>query len=487
MSGKSLKNNSLYNIIYTVANILFPLLTSVYAARVLFTDGIGRVAYGQNIASYFIILASLGLPTYGVREIAKVRNNRKDTNKLFTELLIINTCFTTIAIIAYVFLIISIDKLKRDYVLFLCCGQQIVMSYFYIDWFYQGQEEYKYIAIRSILVKLVCFFAVFIFVKSADDYIVYAFISSLTFTLNNIFNVFSIRRFVKLDFMDLHFKRHFSSLMILALSIFLSTAYSKIDVTMLGSMTTDCAIGLYNNACKIVEMIITVCTAIPVVFLPRLSYYYEHDKVKFEGLIEMGIKVLSFVSFPVSIGVFVLAPQIMRVLYGESFLTGYVTVRIFTLLIIVKSFGNLLCYQLVVATGNERKRLPVYSIAVILNIIFNAVLIPDMAQNGAAIASVISEFVVNVGQLYGISKIVHIPVPGKDLLQGAITSIAMGIVVFAISQLEINIFVQTIFAVPVGAGIYMVCNILCKNEIAMLGVNMFREKIRSDGLDMGNL
>ena len=478
MPEKSIKKNSLYNIIYNVANILFPLITSIYVARVLLTDGIGRVAYGQNIASYFIILASLGLPTYGVREIAKVRNNRENTNKLFTELFIINACFTTISILGYALLVFSVDKFRRDYMLFLCCGLQIVMGYFNIDWFYQGKEEYKYITFRSILVKFICFLAVFIFVRASDDYITYALISSLAVTLNNVFNILHAHKYVTLDFAGLQFERHFIPLLVLAMSVFLSSAYSKIDITMLGSMATDNAIGLYNNAHKIVEMIITVCTAISAVFLPRLSYYYGRDKIRFEGLIESGMKVLSFISFPICIGLIILAPQIMQILYGESFRPGNVTVRIFAILVIVKSFGNLLCYQLVIATGNEKKRLPAYLAAAILNIIFNVILIPNMAQNGAAIASIISEIVVNAGQLYAMSKIIYIPVPGKVLLQGAMTTAVMGIVVFAISQLEISIYVQTMSAVTLGAAVYIVVNILMKNEIAIMGVNMFMAKIR---------
>lgn len=59
---KSLVKNSLYNILYTTINILFPLITSIYSARILLASGVGTVAYSQNIASYFVTFAALGLP-----------------------------------------------------------------------------------------------------------------------------------------------------------------------------------------------------------------------------------------------------------------------------------------------------------------------------------------------------------------------------------------------------------------------------------------
>lgn len=68
---KSLAKNSIYNIIYTIANILFPFVTSIYVSRILLPVGVGKVASAQNIASYFVTLAALGLPSYGVREFAR--------------------------------------------------------------------------------------------------------------------------------------------------------------------------------------------------------------------------------------------------------------------------------------------------------------------------------------------------------------------------------------------------------------------------------
>ena len=84
--NKSLAKNSLFNVIYTVSNILFPLIASMYISRILLADGVGRVSYAQNVVSYFTTFAALGLPVYGIREIAKARDNQNSLNEVFTEL-----------------------------------------------------------------------------------------------------------------------------------------------------------------------------------------------------------------------------------------------------------------------------------------------------------------------------------------------------------------------------------------------------------------
>ena len=476
--AKSLRKNSLFNILYNTASVLFPFITSIYTSRVLQSDGIGKVAYGQNLASYFVIFAVLGLPTYGVREIAKIEKNQDDINKVFTELIIINALFTTIATFFYVLLILCVPKFKSDFKLFFSCGLQIVLNYLNIDWFYQGKEEYIYISIRSIIVKTVSFFMVLLIVKRHDDYILYALISSLALSANYIFNIIHARKYVKITLAGLNFKRHYKSLIILAVSYFLSAAYSKIDITMLGSMSTESATGIYNNAHKIIDMAIVVCSSISSVFLPRLSYYYKYNRSQFLALIEMGIRILSFISFPVTIEIFIVAPQIMRILYGESFAAGALTIRIFSLLILVKSFGNLLCYQLVIATENEKKRLLPFLFAAIFNIIFNAILIPRMAQNGAAIASVVSELIVNVLQFIAIHKLLSIKLSAKPIIEAVTTSVVMGIAGLLISRLFDCYLLQLGSSAILGVAIYFLLNYIIRNETLINILNIAKRSIR---------
>ena len=69
---KSMLKNSVFNIIYTASNILFPFITSIYVSRILLPVGVGKVASAQNIASYFVTAAALGLPSYGFVNLQKL-------------------------------------------------------------------------------------------------------------------------------------------------------------------------------------------------------------------------------------------------------------------------------------------------------------------------------------------------------------------------------------------------------------------------------
>ena len=104
MMQKSLAQNALFNMLYKALTVIFPLVTVSYVSHILGASGIGQVSSAQNFVTYFTMVASLGIPTYGVRAIAKKRihNNKKLTDEVFSELFIINACATTISLISYI-------------------------------------------------------------------------------------------------------------------------------------------------------------------------------------------------------------------------------------------------------------------------------------------------------------------------------------------------------------------------------------------------
>lgn len=472
---KSLAKNGIFNTTYTVLNILFPLITSSYVARVILTEGIGKVAYAQSIVSYFVLLACLGIPNYGLREIAKIKDNKEKKSKLFTELILINFLSTTAAIIAYIAIILAIPSLYNQLPLFIACGSIIALNYFNIDWFYQGEEEYVYIVYRSIFIKVVSIICLFLFVKKQEDYVLYAWILSCATGGNYIFNAVHSKKYVCINLKGLDLKQHLRPIFVFAGGVILSSIYANIDTTMLGIMATDHSTGIYNYAHKIVQLSIAVCTSITAVFLPRLSYYYANDSKKFLELVAKGINLLTFITIPMAAGIFMIAPEVIQILYGSAFYASAVTVRVFCILIIVKGFGDLLCFQLISCTGNEIHRIPAVIIANVTNIILNAFLIPFLAENGAAIASVVSEIIVNIYQVRIVKKKVSIRFNKLTVIHSLIgTGLAIGYCLI-IKMIHLPILLSAIVLSCGGVIVYFLVNIIFKDKTALLMIECVKK------------
>jgi len=105
MKQKSLKKNFLYNSLLKVSNIIFPIITFPYVARILLAEGIGKVEFSLSVIQYFILLSQAGIPTYAVRECAKYRNNKDKLSKTVQEILLINF---PLIVLSYIILFISL-------------------------------------------------------------------------------------------------------------------------------------------------------------------------------------------------------------------------------------------------------------------------------------------------------------------------------------------------------------------------------------------
>ena len=473
---KSLAKNSLFNALYQMLNMIFPLITSMYVARTLLPEGVGRVAYAQNIASYFVTAAALGIPTVGLRAVSIERNNKLKLNKVFSELVILNACSTLISLLLYLSLVFGNPAIKVDYPLYLAVGLVIAFNLINIDWFYQAHEEYVYIVIRSIVVKVLSLLGLFVFVTSKEDYVIYAVLTSFATCGNYIFNIVRVKRYVTFSFRDLNLLQHIKPVMFFAGTLFFAAIYGKVDTTMLGIIVGDESVGYYSYAHKILQIGVSFCASITSAFLPRLSYCYEHDKEQFYALIAKGLHIIAFLSIPAATGLFILAPEAIVLLFGAAFMPAAQTLRIFSGLIIVYAFGNLMCYQMMICSGSEKKHVVVLACAAVMNVILNLVLIPRFKHNGAAIASVVTEAFINIVESIYFAKLLKLKYNWTVMREALISSGIMGLSILFLK----NIVHGSVFAfgccIIIGVVVYVTVNIIFKNKLVTEGIILMRRK-----------
>ena len=169
----SLKRNILYNSIRVGSNLVFPLITFPYVTRILGPESLGLFNYVVAIVGYFTLFANLGFPMYGTREIAQTKNDplqlEKVTNSIFTA-----ACISCLVMyLLYFITSIFISGSSEDFIIFFITGLSILLSCISFEWFFQGIEDFKFITIRSIIIKVVTIVCLFVFVKSKEDLTAY--------------------------------------------------------------------------------------------------------------------------------------------------------------------------------------------------------------------------------------------------------------------------------------------------------------------------
>ena len=468
--SKSLVKNSFYNTLYKLVTALYPLVAVRYVSHILLSEKMGLVSYSQNIVSYFTVVAALGIPTYGIRETAVRANDKEKCSQLFWELFIINVCSTTIAVISYVVLVLAVDKFSEYKTLYAIAGLQIVFNYLNVDWFYQGIEDYKYISVRSIAVKLIALIALPLVIHTQDDYLWYALIYCLAIGGNNIFNIIRIRKYICKPCFKLKILKHLKSISILLMVSIAVEVYAMIDTTMLGFFCDDSIVGCYSNAMKLTRMVTTMATAVGTVLFPRLSVIYSNkQEEQFNELVNKGIKIMLMIALPASVGLIVCSKSIILLFFGNTFEKAIPLLRILALMVPIIACNTLMGGQVLVTTNQESRYVITVIIASIVNVILNANCIPIFGATSAAIASLISELIDLILYNWFARKYVHLHF-SKRYIISIIVPLSMYCVVsrVIITQMQLNSFFTLMWNVIVCVGLYVGLGYIMKNESIIL-------------------
>ncbi|KFZ27413.1 MAG: putative O-antigen transporter [Candidatus Izimaplasma bacterium HR2] len=399
---KSIKKNLFYNTLLRMLNVIVPLITFPYVARVLTPVGIGKFDFSFAIVQYFILIAQVGIPIYAVRQCAKYSDDKDRLSRTVQEILLINVVMMFISYIGFIILIFAIKELFEYRILLLIIGFNIFSTSIGIEWFYQAIEKFKYIAIRSFIVKIITIVLIFTLVKSSDDLIVYAILIIVSVSLGYIYNFIYMNKHINIfkKYDNFSLKRHFKPIIYLfALTISVSI-YTNLDKVMLGVISGNIYVGYYGAANKIVKIILAIVTSLGAVLLPRMSNYIEKQEyAKINELIKKSLMFILLISIPASIGLFLLANPIIIIFAGSEYIEAIKTIKIMSPVIIIIALSNIIGIQILVAHGKEKLTMASTMLGAAVNMILNFILIPVYYQNGAAIATIVAELSITIIQI----------------------------------------------------------------------------------------
>lgn len=473
---KSLAANSIYNVIYRLLNTVFPLIATVYSSHILLSSGVGKVTSAQNIVSYFILIASLGIPTYGIKAIAVARQNKERLSQTFWELFIINLISSVACSLCFIVMIENAPFIKGEQALYLVAGLNLFANVLNVDWFYQGLEEYKYITLRSISVKAVSYGLMFIFVRDRSDYIVYALLSSTALVGNYFFNAIRVWKYITPHFTGLHFSKHLKPIMFLLASTVAVEVYTLADTTMITFMCNDSAVGMYDVASKVIRVVRGVCTAACAVFLPRLSMYYSQNQLsEFKDLIGKGFKMLLIFTIPAAAGIILIANPAIVLLFGESFEGSIFPAQILAVSIISVALSGFFGNQVLVTVGKEKTVMLSTMLGAAANVCLNSILIPCMGISGAAIASVITELGVAAFQMFNLRNSYLPKTEGKFWLSVGISIAIMSGFVLLMKALIANSIIRVAVAIVAGVIGYTIGLLITRNEVVFEIINKIQQ------------
>lgn len=421
MSQPSIKKNVAYKSVLTLSTYLINFITFPYVARVLGVERIGLVNFVDNTVNYFLLFATMGVGLLGVREIAAVKEDKKRRDQVYSSVLALNLLFTLVSLGIYLLCVVTIPKLCQYDELFYIGTAKILFTVFLVEWFFTGVENFRYITLRSILIKVLYIISVFLFVRDTSDYRLYFILTVGVVVLNALINQLYIRKFVRVRWNNIQLFKYLKQNVTLGIYTLMTSMYLTFNVMYLGLVSNNTEVGYYTTAFKLYSVILGFFTAFTNVMLPRMSSLLANgEKDRFQELVNRSFSVMSTCCIPLILCSMIMAPQIVYILSGPGYEGAILPMRIIMPAAFAVGVAQVLAIQVLMPMKKDKVLLVASIIGAVVSLLINLLVVPYIESVGSAVVLLCSEAVVTGAYLWYVLShkltLISVKTIGKSVL-----------------------------------------------------------------------
>lgn len=427
--------NYLYNLTYQIFLLIVPLITIPYISRVLGPSGVGINTVTNSLAQYFILFANLGLTTYGQREIAYHRDDKYKTSKTFIEIELLSIITTLISFILYCIVVGQFHKYETYY---FAQSFLILATAADISWLFMGMEKFRIIVLRNFVFKIISIVLIFSLVKNKNDLLTYILIISFTTLISNCsLWPYALGYIQKISIKVIELKKHLAPTIALFLPQIAITVYTVLSKLMLGYLSSVQEAGYFDNADKIVRILLTLVTAFTSVMMPHIANaYVKKETHKIRTLLNNGISFSILMAIPMISIINGISDKFVPWFFGTKFTSVAIVLKIEAFAILPIAMASVLGSQYLIPLNKNKEYIYSILFGAGVNILINIPLISLFQARGTAISTIISEYCVTCGQFYFARSKINFLNMFKLILK---TSFA-GIITFLVVMSESNFF-----------------------------------------------
>lgn len=474
---KSVTKNYIYNLIYQLLLLVLPLITTPYVSRILGAENIGIYSFTISITTFFVIFGSLGVATYGQREIAYYQNDKKKYSKIFWEIAIFRIIVMTFSMIVFYFVFVfRTNEYSMFYKILLL---ELFGNAIDISWFFQGMEDFKKIVLRNSLVKIISIICVFAFVRDSGDLVKYFFIYVFSVLVGYVSIWLYLPKYLeKIKIKELHILRHLKPTIGLFIPQIAIQVYTLLDKTMIGSIISDKSeVGYYEQGQKIIKVLLTVVTSLGTVMLPRIaSIFANGDKEKIQEYMKKSFNMVYLLAFPMIFGIIAVSKAFVPIFFGEGYDRVAVLMSVISPILLLVGLSNVTGTQFLLPTKRQKEFTISVCCGAVVNLITNGLLIWRFGAIGASIGTIIAEFTVTIIQMYFTRKDFNYKKIVLLSWKYLFSSVVMFGVCLVIRHFITRNIISVLVQVVVGASVYGISLLVLKDKFIYEVINRVLRK-----------
>lgn len=411
------RSGLMWSAMLTGATYVFPLIVYPYVSRVLGVADIGLVGFIDSVVTWFILISMMGISILGIRETAKAGGSPEGLGRVLSGLLAVNGAMTLVCLLAMIVATAAVPQLREHWRLMAVGMCKLLFNLFIVEWFWRGIGKFRYITVRTVVVRAAYVAAVFLTVKGPDDTFLYYFLTMTVVAVTAAVNMWRARRYVafpqgivSLRRVAEDARRYVRPFLSLGTYMLLTAFYTTLNVVILGFVSTDTEVGYYSTAVKLFSIFLALITALGMAVMPRTSVLasqgrrdvIRRDSVRY-------VRVLICAAVPVSVLGVVFAPEAVMLLCGPGYEGAVLPVRIIFPFIAVFGMEQLLVMQILTPLGRDRAVNRNSLVAAAAGVVLNALLVPRFGAVGSAVVWVTCETIVMLLSVLSVRKAMHDP------------------------------------------------------------------------------
>lgn len=442
--AQRITQNFLWLLIGEVASNGLAFLSTVYLSRTLTETGFGKLAFAQAVATYLILLVNSGLPTFGIREIAK---NQGQVKEFFLNIVALRLLFAIVIFSVFTFVLWQLHYPREMKILLTGTALWVFPQAIYADFAFQGLEKMQFVAAGRGLVQLVFLLSIFYWIKGSEDLKtvpLFKFGSELLagVVLLTIFLV-SVGKWSFKDLKIATWKPFLKEAWAIAASLILINIYYTFDTLLLGLLDQPAVVGWYNAAYKVIMLFVGIAGLLQMAFAPFFASEKDNRDMFRKGMAGFSV-VLIFLSALIFGSLFLGSQDIIRLLYGTDYLPSIPILRLLSIALVFIFLDTVFLAPLLF-TGFQKYYLLSVLIGAVSNMTLNLILIPIWSYNGAAIATISSNLLIALSGAIFFGRSFYFD---RQLIQKILIGITiLGAVVFIIFQLQLSSLIAVILFV----------------------------------------
>lgn len=478
MKSPSIKKNFIFSLFNQMVAIAIPLIVTPYTSRIFGADGIGINSYTTANVTYFMLFCMLGISGYGQRTIAIVREDKKETSKVFWELQIIHFITFVLCSIVYLFLVFN----STDYqIYYIAQYTMLISSFFDITWFYQAYERFDFIAIRNFIIKIAVLLAIFAFIHTKADLALFIFINGISTVISNLTLWFKLGKHVqRTNIYELNCRRHMKDIMIFFIPTIAASVYSILDKSVINWVTHDDAQnGYYEQAYKILQICNVLVQTLATVSAPRMSNVFANGSTtEFKNRLNKSMHFMLMLSMPVAFGVCAIAHTFVPIFFGKGYDPVVSILHIFMPLVVVLGFSVYLDGMYLIPSGRRLQSSYAVIAGSCMNLILNFVLVYYFGAEGAAVATLLTEILVSTIMIIMSRKMIDWISLLKKMVKYLFCATLMFVIVYLVSLISVNKYISLIIQILSGGVSYIVMLIILKDNMLMDYFDILKNRLK---------